>query len=51
MKKYITVILSILIFTSAHAGMSKDDKSKPGIVLEFIWQITFYHLVKNLNMA
>ena len=28
MKKYIAVILSFLIFTSAHAGMSKDDKSK-----------------------
>ena len=28
MKKYIAVILSLLIFTSAHAGMSKDDKSK-----------------------
>ena len=28
MNKYIAVILSLLIFTSAHAGMSKDDKSK-----------------------
>ena len=28
MNKYIAVILSFLIFTSAHAGMSKDDKSK-----------------------
>ena len=28
MKKYIAVILSLLIFTSAHAGMSKGDKSK-----------------------
>ena len=28
MKKYLTIIFSILIFTSAHAGMSNDDKSK-----------------------
>ena len=28
MNKYIAVILSFLIFTSAHAGMSNDDKSK-----------------------
>ena len=28
MNKYFAVILSFLIFTSAHAGMSKDDKSK-----------------------
>ena len=28
MNKYIAVILSLLIFTPAHAGMSKDDKSK-----------------------
>ena len=28
MNKYIAVILSLLIFTSAHADMSKDDKSK-----------------------
>ena len=28
MNKYIAVILSLLIFTSAHAGMIKDDKSK-----------------------
>ena len=28
MNKYLTIIFSILIFTSAHAGMSNDDKSK-----------------------
>ena len=28
MNKFIPVILSFLIFTSAHAGMSNDDKSK-----------------------
>ena len=28
MNKYIAVILSFLIFTPAHADMSKDDKSK-----------------------
>ena len=28
MKKYLTIIFSILIFTSAHADMSNDNKSK-----------------------
>ena len=28
MKKYIALILALIIFTSAHADMSKDDKSK-----------------------
>ena len=28
MNKFLTVILSLLIFTSAHASMSSDDKSK-----------------------
>ena len=28
MNKYVALILSFLIFTSAHAGMSNDDKSK-----------------------
>ena len=28
MKKYLTIIFSVLIFTTAHAGMSNDDKSK-----------------------
>ena len=28
MNKFLTVILSLLIFTSAHANMSGDDKSK-----------------------
>ena len=28
MRKYFTIIFSILIFTTAHAGMSNDDKSK-----------------------
>ena len=37
MNKYIAVILSFLIFTSAHAGMSKDDKSKA-------WDLSLIHI-------